>query len=124
MSFTKSLAMAVPAARQEECNRLMVALKRGPNTFSRPIRDKVTLLRVAYAAHTYDDELATALETLTLPPGVTLADLQAHGFATAAIARTAVGFIRFRAIESREARANLRARLDELGWELEPPNLA
>lgn len=111
--------MAVPAARKEECDRLMEALKRGPNTFSVPIRDKVTLARVAYGAHTYDDELATALETLTLPPDVTLADLQAYGF-IAQTARDAVGRIRFKVVADRQARQNIKARLDAEGWEIEP----
>jgi hypothetical protein len=121
MSWTQSLAMIVPAARQEVCNRLMEALGRGPSTFAAPIRDKATLARVAYAAHTYDDALAASLTAVpqTLPPGVTLADLQAHGF-TASTARTAVGHIRFKVVANRQAVANLKARLDELGWEREP----
>lgn len=115
-----SLAMAVPAARQDVCNRLMEALFRGPNTFRRAIRDKVTLAIVGYAAHSYDDVLIDLLVHQIVPQGVTLARLQQFGFATAADARTAVGYIRYRMITGRNARANLIARLDQEGWELVP----
>lgn len=120
MSWTQSLAMAVPVARQEVCDRLMEALRRGPGTFRRVIRDKVTLATVAYAAHTYDDELVELFINQTVPPGITLARLQQFGFATAAEARTAAGYIRFKVVSNRSALANLKARLDEEGWELEP----
>ncbi len=121
MTYDNSLAMICLAANKAECDRLMVALRRGPNSFSVPIRDKVTLLRVAYAAHTYDDDLADALaaDPQVLPAGVVLSDLQAEGF-TAATARTAVGKIRFRVLASRAAAANVKARLDAEGWEIEP----
>ena len=123
MTWLNSLAMAVPEARKEECDRLMEACFRGPNTFSRPIRDKVTLQRVAYAAHTYDDDLIAFFENGTPPPGVTLARLQQYGFPTALSARTAAGYIRHRYIQSREAIQNLKARLDQEGWELEPAEI-
>ena len=111
MSWTLSLAMAVPAARQEVCNRLMEAIFRGPDTFAVPIRDKNTLAIVGYAAHTYDDELIAFFADGTIPPGVTLARIQQFGFATGASARTAAGYIRHRAITGRNAMANLKARL-------------
>ncbi len=121
MTFNSSLAMIVLAANKAECDRLMVALKRGPNTFSIPIRDKATLARVAYAAHTYDDDLADAMsaDPQVLPPGVVLADLQAEGF-TAATARTAVSKIKFRVRANLPPLANVIARLDQEGWEFEP----
>ena len=121
MSELQSLVMAIPAARQDVCNKLMEALGRGPNTFSRPVRDKVTLARVAYVAHSYDDDLATSLTNSpqTLPPGSTLADLQAFGF-TAATAKTAIGYVRFKVMPDRNAKANAIARLDQEGWEFEP----
>ena len=116
-----SLAMICLAANKAECDKLMVALNRGPNTFSVPIRDKVTLLRTAYCAHTYDDDLADSLTAVpqVLPPGVVLADLQAEGF-TAATARAAVGKIKFRVLTGRASIANVKARLDLEGWEFEP----
>lgn len=120
MSYALSLAMAVPAARREVCNRLMEALGRGPATFSQPIRDKVTLVVVAYAAHSYDDELIDLFANQVVPQGVTLARLQQFGFATVAEARTAAGYIRYRMMTGRNARANLIARLDQEGWELVP----
>lgn len=67
MATTQSLAMAVPTARQAICNALMEACNRGPNTFSVPIREKVTLLRVGYGAHTYDDELIDFFLNDTIP---------------------------------------------------------
>ena len=116
MTEPRSLAMAVPLARRDVCNTLMEALGRGPNTFS------VALLKdgelAAYGAHTWDDELATALETITLPPGVTLAQLQAYGF-TGATARTAVGYIRYRAVPSRDAFANFLERIALDGWTIQ-----
>lgn len=121
MTWLNSLAMICLAADKAECDKLMVALKRGPNTFSVPIRDKITLLRVAYAAHTYDDDLADALTANPpiLPVGVVLADLQAQGF-TAITAKAAVAKIRFRVLASRQSVANVTARLDAEGWEFEP----
>lgn len=121
MSWLNSLAMAVPATRREICNRLMAACFRGPDTFKVAIRDKVTLAIVGYAAHTYDDELIDFFLNGTVPAGVTLARLQQFGFATAAEARTAASYIRYRYLDSRDARANLKARLDQEGWELAPP---
>ncbi len=125
MTRDNSLAMICLAANKAECDRLMLALGRGPNTFTTPIRDKVTLARVAYAAHTYDDDLADALsaDPQVLPAGVVLADLQAQGF-TGTTARAAVGKIKFRVLASRQAVANVKARLDAEGWELEPGALA
>lgn len=120
MSFGKSLAMAVPAVRRDECNRLMEACFRGPDTFSRAIRDKATLAVVGYTAHTYDDELLEFFLYGTVPAGVTLARLQEYGFATASAARTAAGYIRFRALDGRQAKQNLIDRLAEEGWELAP----
>ncbi len=124
MTYNNSLAMICLAANKVECDKLMVALQRGPNTFSVPIRDKVTLARVAYGAHTYDDDLADALQAdpQVLPVGVVLADLQAQGF-TAATARTAVGKIKYRVLGSRASVANFKARLDAEGWEIEPGSL-
>jgi hypothetical protein len=124
MTFINSLAMAVPDIRREVCNRLMEALGRGPGTFSVPIRDKVTLVRVAWAAHTYDDELADSLVSQTLPPGVTLETLQAYGFATLGAAATAAGYIRYKVINNRRAVRNLIDRLDEEGWEIEYAEVA
>jgi hypothetical protein len=120
VSYTNSLAMIVPALRQGICNSLMEACFRGPDTFSIPIRDKVSLARTAYAAHTYDDELIEFFVNGTPPAGVTLARLQAYGFATVSAARTAAGYIRYKVMSDRRARANVIARLDELGWEFEP----
>lgn len=120
MSWTQSLTMAVPAARQEICNRLMEAAFRGPNTFAIPIRDKVTLAHVAYAAHTYDDELITFFTGGAPPSGLTLARLQAHGFATVAAARTAAGYIRTKVVADRQSLKNIREHLDAQGWEIEP----
>lgn len=124
MTFAQSLAMAVPAARQAACNALMEALGRGPDTFSIPIRDKVTLARVAYAAHAYDDDLIDLFVNQIVPPGVTLARLQSFGFATVAAARSAAGFIRFKVVNDRNALANVAARLDQDGWEIEPQSLS
>jgi hypothetical protein len=123
MTWYNSLAMICPAAQQDACNRLMLAIGRGPNTFSRRIRDKVTLALVAFGAHTYDDELADCLNTQTLPAGITIADLQAQGFATAFAARQTVAFIKYAVITDRQAIINIRNRLDIEGWELEPGQL-
>lgn len=120
MTWANSLAMAVPAVRQEICNRLMEACFRGPDTFKVAIRDKVTLQVVAYAAHTYDDELIAFFLNGTVPAGITLARLQQFGFATPTEARTAAGYIRYRYIVSRDALANLKTRLDQEGWEIVP----
>lgn len=116
-SYTKSLVMAVPAARRDVCNRLMEALKRGPDTFSVPLAVKGATEINAYGAHTYDDELAVAMETQALPPGVTLADLNAHGF-SARQARDALGYIRYRITANREAVANFLARCEQDGVEI------
>jgi hypothetical protein len=72
MTWYNSLAMICPAAQQDACNRLMLAIGRGPNTFSRRIRDKVTLALVAFGAHTYDDELADCLNTKPFLPALPL----------------------------------------------------
>lgn len=120
MSFTQSLVMAVPAGRQAVCNSLMEACFRGRNTFSVPIRDKTTLARVAYAAHSYDDELITFFTGGAAPAGVNLVRLQQYGFATIAAARTAAGYIRTKVMANRASVANLKAHLDAQGWELEP----
>jgi hypothetical protein len=119
MTWVNSLAMICLAADQAECNRLMLACKRGPATFSVPIRDKTTLVRVAYGAHTYDDALADALVATALPVGVSLADLTANGF-TATSARAAVAKIKFKVVANQQAVANIKARLDQEGWEIEP----
>lgn len=119
MAEPNSLAMACPAARKPVCDSLMEALGRGPNTFSVPLVLKGSTSVSAYGAHTYDDELATALSTQKLPPGVTLADLQAHGF-TADTARTTIGYIRFRVVASRRSIENFKARLDQDGVETLP----
>lgn len=118
--FTQSLAMAVPAIRQEICNRLMEAAFRGPDTFKIPIRDKVTLATIAYGAHTYDDELITFFGGGAAPAGVNLARLQEYGFATVTAARTAAGYIRAKVMQDRNSYANMVAHLDEHGWELAP----
>jgi len=120
MTWNNSLAMLCLAADQTECNRLMVACKRGPNTFSVPIRDKVTLARVAYGAHGYDDDLADALVAAVLPAGVVLADLTANNF-TAVTARAAVAKIKYKIVSNRQSIINIKSRLDDEGWELEPP---
>lgn len=117
---TQSLAMAVPVARQAVCNALMEACFRGPNTFTVPIRDKTTLLRIGYGAHTYDDELIDFFLNNVTPAGVTLARLQAFGFSTVAAARTVAGYIRYRPISDRNSVANMVAALALQGWELEP----
>lgn len=125
MTRDNSLAMICLAIDKPECDRLMVALKRGPNTFSVPIRDKTTLLRTAFGAHTYDDDLADSFQAApqVLPPGVVLADLQAEAF-TAASARLTVAKIRYRVLAGRASVANFKARLDAENWELEPAALA
>ena len=117
---TQSLAMAVPVAQQVVSDNLMEACFRGPNTFRVPIRDKVTLLRIGYGAHTYDDELIDFFLNQVTPAGVTLARLQAFGFATVSAARTAAGLIRYKAMGDRASVANMVAHLAAQGWELEP----
>lgn len=124
MTWLNSLAMAVPAARREECNRLMEACFRGPDTFNRPIRDKVTLQIVGYCAHTYDDDLIAFFLNGTVPPGVTLARIQQFGFPTANAARTAAGYIRHKYVANRDALKNLKERLDQEGWELVPAEMS
>ena len=120
MATTQSLGMAVPAIRQAICNTLMEACFRGPNTFSVPLRDKATLLRIAYGAHTYDDELIDFFVAGTTPAGVTLARLQAYGFTTVLEARTTAAFIRHKAMADRNSVANMVAHLAAQGWEIEP----
>lgn len=117
---TQSLAMAVSVAQQAVSNNLMEACWRGPNTFAVPIRDKVTLLRIGYGAHTYDDELIDFFLNQVTPAGVTLARLQAFGFATVSAARTAAGLIRYKAMGDRASVANMVAALALQGWEIEP----
>ena len=117
---TQSLCMAVPVAQQVVCNNLMEACFRGPNTFTVPIRDKTTLLRIGYGAHTYDDELINFFLNQVTPPGVTLARLQAFGFATVSAARTAAGFIRYKPMGDRNSVSNMVAHLAAQGWEFEP----
>lgn len=120
MSWTQSLAMAIPTARQEVCNRLMEAAYRGPNTFAAVrIIDKTTQALVGYAAHTYDDELVTFFTGGAAPAGVTLARLQQFGFTTVAAARTAAGHIHTKVIADRQSVKNIRDLLDEQGWEIE-----
>ena len=120
MLTTQSLAMAVPVAQQVVSNNLMEACWRGPNTFTVPIRDKTTLLRIAYGAHTYDDELINFFLNQVTPAGVTLARLQAFGFATVSAARTAASLIRYKPMGDQASVVNMVAHLALQGWELEP----
>jgi hypothetical protein len=117
---TQSLAMAVPLASQAACNTLMDACFRGPSTFSVPIRDKVTLVRVAYGAHTYDYELITFFTGGAAPAGITFARLQAYGFATVAAARTTAALIRTKVMADQNSVANIIALLAAQGREIEP----
>lgn len=121
MNTINSLVMGVPVARQDICNRLMEACNRGPNTFATPFRDKATLQLVGYLAHTYDDELIDFFVNGVTPPGITLPMLQQYGFATAAAARTAAGYIRHRAVADEAPMDNVATLLDTQGWELVPP---
>ena len=120
MLTTQSLAMAVPVAQQVASNNLMEVCWRGPNTFRVPIRDKTTLVRIAYGAHTYDDELIDFFLNNVTPAGVTLARLQAFGFATVAAARAAASLIRYKPMGDRNSVANMVAALALQGWEIEP----
>ena len=117
---TQSLAMAVPVAQQVVSNNLMEACWRGPNTFRVPIRNIATQVRIAYGAHTYDDELIDFFLNQVTPAGVTLARLQAYGFATVAAARAAASLIRYKPMGDRNSVANMVAALALQGWEIEP----
>ena len=117
---TQSLAMGVPLASQIACNNLMEACFRGPNTFTVAIRDITTKVRLGYGAHTYDDELVTFFAGGAVPAGVTLARLQAFGFATVSAARTTAALIRTKAMADRNSVTNMIAHLALQGWELEP----
>lgn len=70
MSYTKSLSLLIPNNRRTNGNNFMVAIGRGPNTFSVDLSPGGAPVATHWGCHTYDDALGDIVASGTLPTGI------------------------------------------------------
>lgn len=105
MSFTKSLSLIVASSKKADCNKLMEALGRGPNTFRVDLSPSGARAETHHGAHTYDDALLAIIESGVVPIGI---DWAAYGL-TAVSAQDALMAIKYLARADRASVANFEA---------------
>lgn len=105
MSFTKSLSLIISASKKADCNKLMEALGRGPNTFAVDLSPNAARAETHHGAHTYDDDLLAIIESGIVPVGI---DWAAYGL-TAVTAQDALLAIKHYARADRASVVNFEA---------------